>query len=98
MNTILLQAAGSSGLPSTLLLVGMLAVVIIFIWLPQRKRQKESKEFREKLAKGQEVVTAGGILGKIIEIKDDIVVLEISRSTTIKIEKNSIAITADKKS
>lgn len=90
MNSILLEAGGS-GWTSMLFLVAMFGVMYFFIIMPQQKRQKEAKKFRETLAKGQEVITAGGILGTIIDIKDEIVTLEIARSVSIKIEKSSLA-------
>ncbi|MCP4521937.1 MAG: preprotein translocase subunit YajC [Cytophagales bacterium] len=93
MNSILLQIGGEggSGITSVIFLVGMFAVMYFFMIRPQQKRQKEAKSFRESLKEGQEVVTAGGIFGKILSIKDDVVSLEISKSTVIKIERSSIA-------
>ncbi len=95
MKTILLQASPAA--QSSIFLVGMLGVVGYMFWSQHRNRKK-AQNFRESLKKGQEVVTTGGILGKITEVKDDVVVLEIARSTSIKVEKTSIAGTSDKKS
>lgn len=61
---------------------------------PQTKRQKEIRKFREALSVGDKVVTAGGIYGKIKEIKDNIIVLEIADNVRIRIDKSSIYATA----
>lgn len=94
MNTILLQVEGSS-LTSIIFLVGMFVVMYFFMIRPQQQKTKAANKFRDSLSKGQEIITAGGIFGKITEIKGEVVTLEISRSTTIKIEKASIATSAE---
>lgn len=88
---ILLQQGGQqgSGLGS-LLMIGMIAVVFYFFMIrPQMKRQKESRKFREGLAVGDKVVTAGGIHGKILEVRDTTVLLS-SEGTKLLVEKNSV--------
>lgn len=63
---------------------------------PQSKRQKEIRKFREALAEGQKVITAGGIPGKVKSIKDNTVVVEIADNVRITVDKGSIyASTAD---
>ena len=57
---------------------------------PQMKRQKEVRKFRESLAKGDRVVTTGGIYGRIIEIKETTVILEVAKDVQIKVDKNGI--------
>ena len=87
-NFIFLQSEG---------LVQMFPLLLIFIvfWFfiirPQMKKQKAQNKFSEQLQKGQEVITASGIFGKIIRIDDDIVYLEIATKTVIKITKNAIS-------
>ena len=61
-----------------------------FMIRPQNKKQKEIANFRKNLEVGQEVITAGGIYGKIKEIEDNTVVLEIASGVKIKIDRNSI--------
>jgi len=61
-----------------------------FMIRPQNKRQKEIQNFRKNLVVGQEVITAGGIYGKVKEIEDSVVVLEIASGVKIRIDKNSI--------
>jgi preprotein translocase subunit YajC len=72
----------------------MLAMVIVvfyfFMIRPQMKRQKELRNFRESLAKGDKVVTNGGIYGKITAINENIISLEISKDVVIKIDKSAV--------
>ena len=73
-----------------ILLIGMFAIMYFFMIRPQNKKQKEIANFRKSLEVGQQVITAGGIHGKIKEIKDNYIVLEIADNVKIKIDKNSI--------
>jgi preprotein translocase subunit YajC len=57
---------------------------------PQNKKHKEIQNFRNNLYVGQEVITAGGIYGKVKEIEDNVIVLEIASGVKIRIDKNSI--------
>ena len=58
--------------------------------LNQNKKQKEIAKFRKNLEVGQSVVTAGGIYGKIKEVEDNTVVVEVAAGVKIKVDKNSI--------
>ncbi|WP_430462838.1 preprotein translocase subunit YajC [Thalassolituus sp. LLYu03] len=71
---------------------GFLLIFYFLLWRPQSKRQKEHKNLIGALAKGDEVVTAGGMLGKIVKVTDDFVVIEVSDGVTLPIQK--IAVTA----
>ena len=92
---ILLQEAqqGSSAFSSIFMIVALIAIFYFFMIRPQSKRQKE---IREGLQSGDKVVTAGGIHGKIKEIKPDsnVVILEIADGVKIRIDKGSIYATA----
>ena len=76
---------------SALLVVGMLVFFVFFVILPQKKRQKQAKELRESLKKGDEVVSAGGIIGTISDVKEERVVVEVDRGFKITFEKSSIS-------
>lgn len=69
----------------------MLAVIVIFMVLPQRKKAREQKSFLENMKKGDEVVTASGILGRIDKIEGVIVTLNIGNKTYVKVTNNSIS-------
>ncbi len=93
--TIFLQAAlqGQAGGGAAMNIVFIIAIVAVFYFFmirPQAKRQKEIKKFREGLKPGDQVITAGGIYGKIKEIKDDSIILTIANDVTIRISKDSI--------
>ena len=72
----------------------MIAVFVIFmyvgIWRPQSKRAKEQRDLVSSLAKGDEVLTAGGILGRIVKVADNHVVLAVSDTAEIIVQKGSI--------
>jgi preprotein translocase subunit YajC len=89
---ILGQATGG-GNPLTSMLVPMLVIIVIFYFFmirPQVKRQKELRTFRESLSKGDKVVTTGGIYGKIVEIKENAVIMEVDSNVTLKVDKAAI--------
>jgi preprotein translocase subunit YajC len=58
---------------------------------PQMKKQKEAKKFKESLVKGTKIVTIGGIHGKILELKEETVIIEIEGGNRIKLERAAIA-------
>src|ERR1039457_1402904 len=81
-----------SGWYSFLPLLLIVAVFYLFFIRPQMKRSKDQKKFRESLQRGQKVITIGGIHGKITEIQDTTVTVEIDNQVSVKIEKSAIAI------
>jgi preprotein translocase subunit YajC len=98
--SILLQAAapaagGASSYSGILMMVLIFVVFYFFMIRPQSKRQKEIKKQREAMQVGDKVVTSGGIYGKIKEIKETTVIVEIAENVRIKIDKNSVFATAD---
>ena len=87
--TVLLQGGGGS-LSFIIMMVAIFAIMYFFMIRPQNKKQKEIMNFRKNLEVGQSVVTAGGIYGKIKELEDNVVVLEIAAGVKIRIDRNSI--------
>lgn len=82
------QAAGNF---SFMILIGFFLVIMFFgVWRPQSKRAKEQRDLLSSLSKGDEVVTAGGILGKIAKVTDNYIVLTLSENVEITIQKSSI--------
>lgn len=73
-----------------------LVIFYLMIWRPQAKRAKEQKNLLSNLQKGDEVVTNGGIAGKIVKVADDFVVLEVSDTVELKFQKGAIAATLPK--
>ncbi len=89
------QAAPAAASPESGLL-GMLPLVLMFVVLyfvmirPQMKRQKEHKAMIEAVAKGDEVVTAGGIVGKISKLGDNFIHLEVANGVELQIQRSAI--------
>lgn len=68
----------------------IIVVFYFFMIRPQMKRQKELRKYREALKKGDKIVTTGGIYGKVSEIKEDKVIMEISENVKITIDKSAV--------
>ncbi len=90
------DAPQAGGIMSMLPLLILFAVFWFFLIRPQMKQAKEHKTMVNALAKGDEVVTTGGMLGKIKEIGDNFIVLEIAKEVQVKIQKNAISATMPK--
>ena len=99
--SILLQdaaAAQGNGWGNIIFIVALVAIFYFFMIRPQSKRQKEIKKFRDSLKQGDKVITAGGIHGKIKNVKENTVTLEIADGMNITVEKTSIYATAPEES
>lgn len=93
LNSILLQDAGGaagSRMMNILMIVVLILIFYFFMIRPQSKKQKEIRKFREGLQAGDKVITAGGIFGKIKEVKDTYIILEIADNVKIRIDKGSV--------
>lgn len=73
-----------------IMLVIMFAIFYLLLIRPQQKRAKQHKELVENLKSGDQVITAGGMHGKIVAVQDDIITLEIASNVRIKINRPSI--------
>jgi preprotein translocase subunit YajC len=89
------QAAGAAPQTDTLLtFLPMVAIFVVFYFLlirPQQKKAKEAKAMLDALQKGDEVVTAGGILGRISKIGDQYVTVEVADKTELTVQRGAIA-------
>ena len=97
MNNLFLLLDGAAtpaqggGASMWIMLILLFVVFYVFMILPQNKKQKQLRAFRESLKEGDKVVTIGGIHGKIAKIKDDgTVLLQVDDNARIKVDKNSI--------
>lgn len=93
MNSLLfvtLQQQASNPLVTFLPLVLIIVVFYFFMIRPQMKRQKELRKFHESLQKGDKVIIAGGIYGKIAEVKEEYVVVEIDENVKVKVVKSTV--------
>lgn len=84
------QSGGDPTISFVMLLV-LFAVFYLLLIRPQQKRQKEHKQMLEGLSKGDEVVTNGGLLGKIEKIGDNFVTLQVAEGTQVHVQRNAVA-------
>ncbi|MEM1433452.1 MAG: preprotein translocase subunit YajC [Pseudomonadota bacterium] len=98
----LIAAAGPAGAPPNaglinLIMIGFIIVFFYFlIWRPQAKRRKEHTALMQGLSKGDEVVSAGGIVGQITKVEDEFVKIQLSDSVEIRMQKSAIGATLPK--
>jgi preprotein translocase subunit YajC len=83
-------AAAGPGYEQFFIIIGMFALLYFFMIRPQMKRAKEQKQMTEALAKGDEVVTAGGVLGKITKIGEAYISIEIAPNTEVQLQRSAI--------
>ena len=85
------SAGGPQGGLITFLPMILLFVVFYFLLIrPNQKRQKQHKEMIAAIAKGDEVVTMGGMLGKVTDVNDNFLTIEVAKGTNVKIQRNLI--------
>ena len=96
-NVLLLQApagaspaGGNAGYINILLLVALVAIFYFMMIRPQQKRQKDIQKAREAMKVGDKVITSGGIHGKIKDLGETSMLIEISEGVRVRIEKNSV--------
>ena len=93
IGTAYAQAAGGTAGNEFLSLLPMIGIFVVFYFLlirPQQKRAKEQKAMMEALQKGDEVVTAGGMLGRVSKVVDAYVTIEVATGTEITVQKSAI--------
>ena len=90
----LMAPASGAGQPNPMMsLMPILLVFIVFYFFmirPQMKKQKELTTYRSELKKGDKIVTTGGIYGKVYEVKDNYVMMEVGGDVKLKIDKNAV--------
>ena len=83
--------AGGAGMQSLIFLLLIIVVFYFFMIRPQVKKQKDATSFRSSLKKGDKVTTTGGIYGKINDVKERTVTLEIADNVLVKVDKTAVA-------
>ena len=83
-------AAGSSPVATFLPMIALFVVFYFLLIRPQQKRQKEHKNMVADLAKGDEIVTMGGILGKIVGVSENFVTVEVASGTELQIQRVAV--------
>jgi preprotein translocase subunit YajC len=94
LNFILLleesQPQGGGNMTFFIMILLMFVVMYIFMIRPQQKRQKQLKEMRKSLGKGDKIITQGGIFGTIVEVKDEYFLVEIDNNVKIRVVKDLV--------
>ena len=98
LNFILLQAQAAAGAGQQqgspwsfwIMMIVIFVIFYFFMIRPQQKKQKEIRKAREAMKSGDKIVTAGGIYGRIKEVRDTCFIIEIASGVTIKIDKGSV--------
>jgi preprotein translocase subunit YajC len=87
------RAGATQGGNMTMSFIMLLAVFVVFYFFfirPQMKKQKEQTNYRSSLKKGDKVVTNGGIYGRILEVKDNYVMMDVGGDIKLKVDKNAL--------
>ena len=90
----LAAAPQGQGDPLMSFFLPLIFIFVVFYFLlirPQTKKAKEQKQMIEALAKGDEVVTSGGLLGRISKVGDNFIELDISEGVTVKVQRHAVA-------
>ncbi len=91
---LMAQPSGSAGQSNPLVtflpLILVFVVFYFFMIRPQMKKQKEMTNYRNSLKKGDKVITTGGIYGRILEVKDNYVTMDVGGDVKIKVDKNAL--------
>jgi preprotein translocase subunit YajC len=82
------QPMGMSG--QLIFLGGFLLIFYFLLWRPQSKRQKEHKNLMAELAKGDEVVTAGGLVGKVVKVNEEFLLIEVADNVQLPVQKHAV--------
>lgn len=88
------QAAGAPGGQSIVAFLPLVLIVVVFYLFlvrPQNKRAKDQREMLAKIAAGDEVATAGGMLGKVVEVGEQYLTLEIASGVNVKLQKFQVS-------
>lgn len=92
------QTPQGGGWVQQVILFGGIALVFYFFMIrPQQKKQKDQKNFINEIKKGDNVVTIGGMHGKVYALTDDTITIEVDKSVKLTFEKSSISLEASKR-
>jgi len=87
---------GDAGLINLLFLGGFVLIFYFLLWRPQAKRRKEHQTLMAGLSKGDEVVTAGGIVGTVNKVEDDFIKVQVAGNVELRIQKSAVGATLPK--
>jgi preprotein translocase subunit YajC len=84
-------AQPQGGLSAFLLPLAFVAIFYFMLWRPQSKRAKAQQDMVSGIQKGDEIVTSGGLLGKVVEVSEKFLSVTISEDTIVKLQKNAVS-------
>ncbi len=84
------------GMLDLMLIVGFVAIFYFLLWRPQSKRRKEHVALMSGLSKGDEVITAGGLVGQITKVEEDFIKLQIANNLEVRVQKSAVGATLPK--
>jgi preprotein translocase subunit YajC len=93
MKTLIILEEGQNaggGMAMIIMMVAIFAIMYLFMIRPQQKKQKQIMQMRNALQKGDKIITAGGIYGIIVELKENYVLVEIDKDVKIRIDRSTI--------
>ena len=92
MNALMFFSGGTSSLVMLIPIILIFVVMYFFMIRPQKKQEKEANRMRDELTVGDEITTIGGIIGKVVSVKDETLVLETTKDRTrIRILKSAVS-------
>ena len=95
INDAMAQSAAAGAPPellSQLMVFGGIFIIFYFLFIrPQNKKAKEHKELTENIGKGDEIVTSGGVLGKVSSLNENFVTIEIAKEVQVRIQRQAIS-------
>ena len=83
-------APSMGGMEQLIFLGGFLLIFYFLLWRPQSKRQKEHKALLSDIAKGDEVATAGGLVGKVVKVNENFLLIEVADNVQLPVQKSAV--------
>lgn len=93
---ILLQTSTGGGQGSPNMITGLLPLLLVFVVFyffmirPQMRKQKELTNYRNAISKGDKIITTGGIYGKVVDVTENVITIEIANDVKVRVDKNAI--------
>ena len=91
--SVLLMGTAGEGQSPYMSFVFLLLIILVFYFFmirPQMKKQKDLRTYREALQKGDKVITTGGIYGKIVDVKENVILMEVADNVRLRVDKSAI--------
>ncbi|GAB2792284.1 preprotein translocase subunit YajC [Halomonas shantousis] len=83
--------AAGGGIAQIVMLVGFVLIFYFLLWRPQSKRAKEHKKLISGLAKGDEIVIGGGLVGRVTKVGEEFISMEVAEGTEVNVQKSAVA-------